>query len=138
VLCHFFPPNQPSNEYEGGCGPVFTPPTKPRTGNHGAAGGFDHGDHGAATVGGLGDPTGGWWLQPRRSGLVWHAAAAGGLGDLTSSGRLRPRWPRRGDGRVSCGGSGQPRRSGWRRVASTMVATVSTTAARHQCLPARI
>jgi hypothetical protein len=54
------------DEYEGGHGPTFTPPTKPCTGNRGTAGGFDHGDHGAAVVGSraaaassLGDPNGG-------------------------------------------------------------------------------
>jgi hypothetical protein len=94
-------------------------PHKPRTSNHGAAGGFDHGDHDVAVIGS-------------------HAAAAGGLGDLTGGGRLRARQPRRGGDRVSCGDSRRPRRSRWRRAALTMAATASTTAARHQWLPARI
>jgi hypothetical protein len=76
--CHSLPPN----EYEGGHGPAFTSPTKPRTGNHGTAGGFDHSDHNATAVGS-------------------RAVAAGGLGDPTSGWRLRPQRPRHGGGRVS-------------------------------------
>jgi hypothetical protein len=60
------------------------PPTKPRTGNHGAAGGFNHGDHGAAAVGSC-------------------VAAAGGLRDPTGGLQLRPRRPRRRGGQVSRG-----------------------------------
>jgi hypothetical protein len=70
------------DEYEGGPGPMFTPPTKPRAGNHGAAGGFDHGDHGVmavrsrAAAGDHEDPIGSWWLRPRQpwrgNGRVSH------------------------------------------------------------------
>jgi hypothetical protein len=45
------------------------PPTKPRTGNHGTVGGFDHDNHGVAAIGS-------------------HAAVAGGLGDRTDDWRL--------------------------------------------------
>jgi hypothetical protein len=78
VLRHFFPSNHPPNEYEGGRGSTFTPPTKPCTGNHGTAGGFDHGDHDAA-CGGTGRPrrSDWWWVASttaamarRRSGLA--------------------------------------------------------------------
>jgi hypothetical protein len=136
------------DEYEGDYGPAFTPPTKPRTGNHGAVGSFYHGVAAVgsrmAVAGGLGDPTGGWRLRPWRprcgGGRVsrsvrWQRA---GLGDLTSSGQLRPWRPRRGGGRVSRGGSGWPQRSGWRWAASTTVATTFTMATRHQWLLARI
>jgi hypothetical protein len=50
------------DEYEGSRGPTFTPPTKPRTGNHGTVGGFDHDDNDTTMVGS-------------------HAVAAGGLRD---------------------------------------------------------
>jgi hypothetical protein len=73
-----------NDEYEGDRGPAFTPPTMPRTGNHGAAGAFNHGDHGAAVVGS-------------------RVAAAGGLGDPTGGLQLRSRRTRRGGGQVSRG-----------------------------------
>jgi hypothetical protein len=107
---------------QGGRVPAFTPPTKPRTGNHGATA---VGSRTAAT-GGLGDLTGGWRLRPwrpRRGGGQFsrgvrrqraaskirlavggfdhgaaavgsHAAAAGSLGDPAGGERLRPRQPR--------------------------------------------